>query len=112
VTIVIVDGFEVVQVKKHQRTINRVAPVGHDRLAQPVIEQASVGQTGQVVVKRELAYFVFKSLALGHIADRHVDGGDTIELNGSACTSTSITEPSTWRNLASAMGSRLSPRSI
>jgi len=51
----VVHGLEAVEVEKEQREVVRLAPRLSDRMTQAVVEQAAVGQAGQVIVMREIA---------------------------------------------------------
>ena len=68
----VVEGLEVVQVDQQQRAVVAAAAGGQQRMLEPVLQQAPVGQVGQRVVKRQPPDLPFVGLATGDVA-RHDD---------------------------------------
>ena len=67
VPIQVVDVFEVVQIKEDQGAEMAIAPAQGSGLLQAVTQQATVGQAGQRVIKRQELDFLFGVLAFTDI---------------------------------------------
>lgn len=72
-TMRVIQRFEVVQIQKHQGTIKRATLARRHALAQSVIEQTPVGQTGQRVIKRQLLHLVCHQLVIGDVLNGALD---------------------------------------
>ena len=63
----VVDVLEVVHVNEHQRCAMGAACQRRQQLLHPVLQQASIGQTRQLVIKRQLVDGFFGLFALGDV---------------------------------------------
>ena len=63
----VVEGLEIVQVNKQQRTFSAAARTGSQCLLEPIHEKPPVGQAGERVVERQMLDFFFCCLAFRDI---------------------------------------------
>ena len=77
----VVQGLEMIQIDEQQRLRAAASGAGSQGLAQPVQQQAAVGQTGQRVIEGEIADLVLGRLGMGDIPYLCDDAGDAFKLN-------------------------------
>ncbi len=65
----VIDGFEMVEVEEHHADVLALPAAPFQRVSHPVLEQAPVGQAGQVVVHGLVSEGPFGCLLLGYVAD-------------------------------------------
>src|SRR6202011_5012189 len=84
----IVDIFETVQIEKQNCDLVDAARRQCDRLANPVVQQHSIGQVGQKIVFRQVGHLLRHRAGSAHVTENNdgsgglpftvVDGSDTI----------------------------------
>ena len=74
----VIERLEVVQVHEQQRAIAATALARSHRLAQSVLEQATIGQFGKRVIERQLLHLVLHLFALGDVSNHANEGAPLV----------------------------------